>query len=255
MKPIEYIGPVPNKKKSKPKFGGAIIVVLVSIFVFHFAWPYIEGIARASQDQPNSELAQSLSDRLRGNSSISHQTAGTAIHRSNLSITYDPNYFEIDYPMGDIPSQKGTNVDLVIRALRGAGVDLQQLIHQDMSAHFNAYPQLWDLKEPNSSMDHRRIENINRYLYRFHNAHPTVRHTSHFDIGNIVIWRLPTGQLHIGIAVPGPGVHENELWVVHNLKNSPKWEDSLFDYEVVGNFSIRAESVTSQAEQINSPNK
>ncbi|MGB0980384.1 MAG: DUF1287 domain-containing protein, partial [Croceimicrobium sp.] len=32
------------------------------------------------------------------------------------SIYYDPSYFSIDYPMGDIPSTKGVCTDVVIRA-------------------------------------------------------------------------------------------------------------------------------------------
>ena len=238
MKPIEYIGPVPNKKKSKPKFGGWIMFLLASIFVTKFAWPYMEGVAYASQDQPNSELAASLSERLLNTSSIANQTAGAAIQRSEADVSFDPAYYDIAYPMGDIPRNKGMHTDLVIRSLRVAGIDLQQLIHQDMVAHFSAYPQLWSLKEADSNIDHRRIENINRYLSRFHSQHPTSRLAEDYAIGNIVVWRLPKGQLHIGIVVPGPGVHETEKWVVHNLNNSPTWEDTLFDYQVIGNYSI-----------------
>jgi len=221
-------------------------MLLVSVFVFHYAWPFIEGIAHASQDQPNSKLAQTLSNRLTNHSSIAHKTAGAAIVQSEKKVSYDTSYYEIDYPMGDIPQDKGTSTDLVIRSLRQAGIDLQQLVHEDMKENFNSYPQLWDLKEPNPSMDHRRIENINRYLNRHHNIHSNERHASHFKLGNIVIWRRPKGQLHIGIVVPGPGIHENEQWVVHNLNSSPQWEDALFNYEVIGNFSINKDSLLSE---------
>ena len=146
IKPIEYIGPVPNKKKPKPKFGGWIILFLVSLFVTKFAWPYIEGVAYASQDQPNAELAETLSQRLLNTPELANQTAGAAILRSEEEVSYDPAYYDIDYPMGDIPRNKGMGTDLVIRSLRAAGVDLQQLIHEDMKKNFPEYPQLWSLK-------------------------------------------------------------------------------------------------------------
>ena len=238
IQPIEYIGPVPNKKKPKAKFGGWIMLLLVSLFVTNFAWPYIEGVAHASQDQPNTKLASALSGRLLNSHSTPQKIAGAALQRTQAEVTYDPVYHLIDYPMGDIPQHKGMHTDLIIRSLRVAGVDLQQLIHEDMETSFSSYPQLWSLKEPDSNIDHRRIENINRYLTRHHSSHETSRNPADYQIGNIVIWRLPTGDLHIGIVVPGPGVHESEKWIAHNLNQSPTWEDSLFDYNIIGNYSL-----------------
>jgi len=239
LKPIEYIGPVPNKKKPKPKFGGWIIVFLVTIFVTKFAWPFIEGVAYASQDQPTSELAQSLADRLSSSPQANDKIAGMAISRTEADVSFDPTYRKIDYPMGDVPQNRGMNTDLVIRALRASGLDLQQAIHQDMSNHFYEYPQLWALKEADPNIDHRRIENIQRYLKRHHLSNENSRITDDYAVGNVVIWRLPKGELHIGVVVPGPGIHENERWVIHNYNASPKWEDALLDYQVIGNFTIQ----------------
>lgn len=239
MQPIEYIGPVPKKKKPKPKFGGWIIVLLCVAFIGHFALPFFEGIAHASQDQPSAKLADNITERLLNSHDTSQIIAGTAILRSEKEIIYDPTFYELTYPMGDIAEGKGTATDLVIRSLRAIGLDLQKEIHEDMSQSFHEYPQLWSLKEANHSIDHRRIENIRRYLERHHISEDTSRNSKDYRVGNIVFWRLPKGQLHLGIIVPGPGVHENEKWVVHNLHSSPKWEDILFDYNIVGNFSIR----------------
>lgn len=243
MKPIEYIGPVPKKKKQKPRLGGWIILFLAALFITKFAWPYIEGVAYASQDQPSDVLAKDVADHFAESLIPAQRIAGKAISNTLLDISNDTNYYEISYPMGDIPADKGKNTDLVIRSLRAAGLDLQQAIHEDMVENYNSYPQLWQLKEPDSSIDHRRIENINRYLTRHHSAGEISRNPGNYAIGNIVVWQLPQGQLHIGVVVPGPGIHSAEKWVVHHLNQRPIWEDSLLDYHVLGNYTIDFDKV------------
>lgn len=238
IKPIEYIGPVPKKRKNKPRIGGWVILFLASLFIVKFAWPYIEGVAHASQDQPNNELANEVSNRFTNSLIPAQRVAGEAIRNTTLDISHDTNYYKIAYPMGDIPPDKGKNTDIVIRALRAGGLDLQQVIHEDMTENYNSYPQLWQLKEPDPSIDHRRIENINRFLTRHHISGDVSRKRSSYNIGNIVVWQLPQGQLHLGIVVPGPGIHSNEKWVVHHLNDRPLWADSLLDYHVLGNYTI-----------------
>jgi uncharacterized protein YijF (DUF1287 family) len=53
---------------------------------------------------------------------------------------YDPAYTRLVYPMGDVPLIKGVCTDVVVRALRQQGIDLQQKMHEDMRKHFNVYP-------------------------------------------------------------------------------------------------------------------
>ena len=74
--------------------------------------------------------------------------------RSQIGKTlyYDPAYSALRYPMGDVPLLKGVCTDVVIRALRHQGMDLQQSIHEDMRASFKRYPQKWGLKAPDSNI-------------------------------------------------------------------------------------------------------
>ena len=76
---------------------------------------------------------------------------------------YEPGYHRIAYPGGDVPSG-GVCTDLVIRAFRGAGLDLQQLVHEDMRANFAKYPKLWNLAAPDPHIDHRRVPNLMVYF-------------------------------------------------------------------------------------------
>ncbi len=69
-------------------------------------------------------------------------------------MEYDPAYFTIDYPNGDVPIGKGVCTDVVIRPL---GLDLQQKVHEDMLTHFDKYPKLWQRRK---NIDHRRVQGI-----------------------------------------------------------------------------------------------
>jgi hypothetical protein len=51
-------------------------------------------------------------------------------------VNYDPSYFKLTYPNGDLPASKGVCTDVVIRAYRKLGVDLQALVHEDMKKKF-----------------------------------------------------------------------------------------------------------------------
>src|SRR5262245_9447633 len=84
-----------------------------------------------------------------------------AAARAQVGVTliYDPSYRQIAYPMGDVSPERGVCSDVVIRAFRTAGIDLQQEVHRDMARHFAAYPKTWGLSVPDSNIDHRRVPN------------------------------------------------------------------------------------------------
>lgn len=82
-------------------------------------------------------------------------------------VFYDGGYKKLDYPGGDLPSDRGACTDVLIRAYRALALDLQQLVHQDMSASFDSYPQMWGLTAPDPNIDHRRVPNLARFFERF----------------------------------------------------------------------------------------
>ena len=75
-----------------------------------------------------------------------------ARHQTRTATTYDGSYTRVGYPMGDVPSNRGVCTDLVIRAYRVIGIDLQVLVHEDMRAHFDLYPRLWGLRQPDANI-------------------------------------------------------------------------------------------------------
>ena len=90
----------------------------------------------------------------------------SALELTKQNVVYDPSYFSIDYPNGDVPSDKGVCTDVVIRAYRKIGIDLQKNVHEDMKANFNVYPKIWGLKTTDRNIDHRRVPNLMTYFQR-----------------------------------------------------------------------------------------
>ena len=153
--------------------------------------------------------------------------------RAQVGITtrYDPTWTAIRYPNGDVPRSTGVCADVIIRAARDAlGLDLQQLVHEDMLKHFDAYParQIWRSQHPDPNIDHRRVLNLETYFRRagaclWLASSPTPGDAFPHPLapGDILTWRLLEGQLpHIGIVVAVPSILPAEnpkSRVVHNI--------------------------------------
>lgn len=232
---IEYIGPRPQKKKLRRSngFGGWVILAIAIGGAFWFGRPLLPLLKAEGVSVEQAEL---LSRSLDETKQPAQQLAAAALRHSGEDITYDPSYYRIAYPNGDIPAGKGAATDVVIRCLRQIGVDLQQEVHEDMKEHFRLYPQLWGANEPDPNIDHRRVENLQRFFERHGESKSITRNASDYRPGDIVIWSLADAKKHIGIIVPGPGEHMSEPWVVHNLGAGVKWENILFEYRVEGHF-------------------
>ncbi|HCC52951.1 MAG TPA: DUF1287 domain-containing protein, partial [Porphyromonadaceae bacterium] len=113
----------------------------------------------------------------------------------------DPAYFSIPYPGGDVPANKGVCTDVVIRAYRRLGIDLQKEVHEDMKANFPKYPKNWGLSRPDTNIDHRRAPNLMVFFARHGRELSTTQNAEDYRSGDIVCWRLDNGATHIGIVV------------------------------------------------------
>ena len=155
---------------------------------------------------------------------------------------YDGRYVRLAYPGGDVPADRGVCTDVVIRAYRAAGLDLQQAVHEDMRRTFAAYPTLWGRSGPDRNIDHRRVPNLETWARRAGHSLPVVTDASAYRPGDLVSWRLPNGLPHIGVVsdrrVPdGSG----RPLVVHNIGAGAQVEDVLFAWPPVGHFRILRE--------------
>ena len=151
------------------------------------------------------------------------------------TVYYDPSYVKLSYPNGDVPKDRGVCSDVVIRALRGVGIDLQVALHEDMRAHWSAYPKLWNLRRPDANIDHRRVANLMTYFARGGDALRVTNEASAFRPGDLVAWRLDSGRLHIGVVTDQLAPNRNPL-VAHNIGAGVQLEDVLFGWKIIGHY-------------------
>ena len=236
---IEYIGPRPQKKKKRHFFGGWVILLLAIGVATWFGRPLVPFL-KATQQGASLEQAALLIASLEQSNSPGAKLAASALAYSGTEVAFDPAYYRISYPNGDIAPERGGAADVVIRCLRQQGIDLQREVHDDMSAHFRLYPQLWGALAPDSSIDHRRVANLQRFFERKAQVLTPTRNPADFQPGDIVIWSLANAEKHLGIVVPGPGERAGEAWVVHHREGNVKWEDVLFDFKIDAHFRYPA---------------
>lgn len=156
-----------------------------------------------------------------------------------VTLSYDPAYRRLSYPNGDVPLTTGVCTDVIIRALRQQGLDLQQAVHQDMRANFRLYPKNWGLSRPDSNIDHRRVPNLMTWFKRQGWALPLGQEAERYRPGDIVTWDLGGGLTHIGIISDrqaGSGVP----LVLHNIGRGTQEEDILFSFKITGHYRIPA---------------
>ena len=159
-----------------------------------------------------------------------------AIELTKQRVTYNPEYFKISYPKGDVPQQFGVCTDVVIRAYRLMGIDLQKLVHQDMEKNFNRYPQNWGLKAPDSNIDHRRVPNLMVFFKRFGKELPMSTNAKDYLPGDIVCWKVGTAYLHIGLLVDFYDKDNATPYAVHNIGAGQVMENMLFKYKIIGHY-------------------
>lgn len=152
------------------------------------------------------------------------------------TLSYDPGYTKLAYPGGDVPIERGVCTDVVIRSFRKAGVDLQVLVHQDMARNFSAYPKLWSLSRPDSSIDHRRVPNLTTFFKRQGKSLALSDKAGDYWAGDVVAWRLSNGLLHVGIVAEQKTADAQRPLIFHNIGQGARLEDILFTYEVIGHY-------------------
>ena len=154
-----------------------------------------------------------------------------------MTTTYDPAYVVLKYPGGDVAEDRGVCTDVVIRAFRALGMDLQQLLHEDMAAHFAKYPQRWGLKKPDKNIDHRRVPNQMKFFERQGKSAPVSKSPEDYRPGDLVTCTVPPNLPHIMIVsdVPSPA-DSRRFQIIHNIGQGAQLEDRLFDFEITGHY-------------------
>ena len=161
----------------------------------------------------------------------------SAIDQVGKTTSYDPSYQKIEYPNGDVPIETGVCSDVIVRAFRKGGIDLQKDLHEDMKDDFAAYPTRWGLKGPDANIDHRRVPNLRTYFTRKGKSLSTDGGAETFLPGDIVRWDLQLGGTeHIGMVVNVWYKPTQRYLIVHNIGAGTRMEDVLFAWKITGHY-------------------
>ena len=160
--------------------------------------------------------------------------------RAQIGNPYDASYVRIPYPNGDVPNKRGLCADVVVRALRGAGHDLQFLIHEDRKRNFQQYPRTWGWgrRAPDSNSDHRVVPNQMFFLGRFGLTLPrevSPATLGQWQPGDIVYWNSGSPLRHAGIV--SDAVNDDGLpLVIHTMDDQVVEDNSLLAWPIIGHF-------------------
>ena len=159
-----------------------------------------------------------------------------AIEQVGKTTGYDSSYQKIDYPNGDVPIETGVCSDVIVRAFRKAGIDLQKEVHEDMKGNFSAYPTKWGLSGTDANIDHRRVPNLQTYFTRKGKSLATDGGSETFLPGDIVTWDLGGGVDHVGMIVNVWYKPSQRYLIVHNIGAGTRMEDGLFAWKITGHY-------------------
>ncbi len=159
-----------------------------------------------------------------------------AIERTSHIVIYSGAYRKLDYPGGDLPAMFGVCTDVVVRAYRAVGIDLQKEVHEDMKSNFSRYPNNWGLTKTDTNIDHRRVPKLKTFFTRKGQSLAKSRDPEDYITGDIVSWILPNNMTHIGIVVDELNPDKKRPMIVHNIGLGPKMDDILFKYTITGHY-------------------
>lgn len=174
-----------------------------------------------------------------GQETFYERLSDAAVQLTEQEVVYDPAYFAIEYPNGDVPAGKGVCTDVVIRAYRSLDIDLQKEVHEDMRSNFGLYPKIWGHSKTDRNIDHRRVPNLMVFFSRFGKTKPITDNPGDYFPGDIVAWNLGGGITHIGIVVNERSSDRKRYLISHNIGAGQVLEDCLFEFKIIGHYTFK----------------
>jgi uncharacterized protein len=164
------------------------------------------------------------------------QFLDAAIEQSKVTTGYDPSYVKLDYPNGDVSSDTGVCADVLVRAFRKVGIDLQKEVHEDMTRAWSAYPRKWGARGTDANIDHRRVLNLTTWFGRQGKSLAITDERDDYLPGDIVAWELSPGVEHIGILTNLASEPAKHFLIVHNIGAGVRIEDGLLSWKIIGHY-------------------
>ena len=192
---------------------------------------------QAELNQPNNYAEAPVNNAPEITSEEIKKMLASATEQIETTRSYDPAYIVLPYPNGDVPIETGVCSDVVIRAFRRAGVDLQKEIHEDMVSNFAVYPKKWGLSAADSNIDHRRVPNLQTFFTRKGKSLSITEKGTDYKPGDVVTWHLDNrGTTHIGLVSNIWNKSTKRYSIIHNIGGGTNAEDVLFDWKIVGHY-------------------
>ena len=147
--------------------------------------------------------------------------------QATQDVTYDGSYRIIGYPNGDVPDNIGVCTDVVIRAYRAVGIDLQQMIYEDVKNDLSYYYPIYSKRgtaKADPNIDHRRVHIIRKFLNKNY-PESKIKNSEPYLPGDVIVW----GNWHIGILIDEKVLGTDRYYAVHNMGSGPQKEDVYYD--------------------------
>ena len=145
-------------------------------------------------------------------------------------VIYTARYQRMSYPLGDVPALYGACTDVVIRAYRALGVDLQALVQRS------------GVGSGDANIDHRRTETLRRFFARHAESLAVSEFPENYRPGDIVTYYRPFSRVsraHIAI-VSDVLAPTGRPMIIHNRGWGPQLEDALFVDKITGHYRLTA---------------
>jgi uncharacterized protein len=152
--------------------------------------------------------------------------ASAAVAQTKDFVVYSAKYQRLSYPMGDLASFYGACSDVIIRAYRTIGLDLQELVQRTRSGRGD------------SNIDHRRTETLRKFFTQFGESLTPTAFPEDYQPGDIVTYYRPFSRVsraHIAV-VSDVRALTGRFMIVHNRGWGPQLEDALFVDKITGHY-------------------
>jgi hypothetical protein len=141
-------------------------------------------------------------------------------------VIYTDKYQRMSYPMGDLAPIYGVCTDVIIRAYRAVGLDLQALVHEAR------------VGSGDTNIDHRRVDTLRRFFAAYGQSLPITEFAEDYRPGDIVTYYRPQNRhsrTHIAI-VSDVTAPSGRPMIIHNRGWGPQQEDGLFVDQITGHY-------------------
>ncbi len=229
------------------------IRALPALFLFISSQTGCQVLRSSQREVAISERALVEATQVKADATPLEKINAGAIEQTTQTTSYDPSYVKLDYPNGDVAPSTGVCADVVVRAFRKAGIDLQKELHEDMKRNFAKYPQKWGARKPDTNIDHRRVPNLMTWFDRQGKTRPITKNAIDYLPGDVVSWELDNGLGHIGMVSKIRVEKSDRYAIVHNIGLGARIEDVLFAWKITGHYRYFEQNQNGKNQQRESP--